>query len=227
MLRLSEEIKVKDINNRYVILCRNVMRLIKRKHETVLCNPTSNSELDMIYERNYMLTFAYLMGQKSVELRSIDKLLSQKLVNGEVNKYIFLNSDDKAYESRNKLKPGRDYFCPDFLIHSSHEKSGGNYEGQYMILEAKTTSKLKQEDFDWDLFKLNLYVEKLNFDTAIFLIVNTSYTAISTMVSNYKYWHSEKLDPTKSVDHNNVIPHIYFLIQGKVTEQPRIYKLII
>ncbi len=62
MLRLSDEIKVKDINNRYVKLCRNVMWLIKRNHETVLCNPSSNSELDKIYERNYMLTFAYLMG---------------------------------------------------------------------------------------------------------------------------------------------------------------------
>lgn len=227
MLRLSGEIKVKDINNRYVKLCRNVMWLIKRDHETVLCNPSPNYELDIIYERNYMLTFAYLMGQKSGGIQSTYEFLSQKLVNGEVNKYIFLNSGEEAYESRNNLKPGRDYFCPDFLIHSSHVNPGENYEGQYMIMEAKTTSKLKQEDFDWDLFKLNLYVEKLNFDTAIFLIVNTSYTDVAEMVNNYNFWHSDKLDPTKQEVQNSDMPHIYFLIQGNVKGQPKIYELIV
>lgn len=227
MLRLSDEIKIKDINNRYVKLCRNVMWLIKRNHETVLCNPISNSELDIIYERNYMLTFAYLMGQKSGEIKSTYEFLSQKLVNGEVNKYIFLNPNDEAYESRNNLKPGREYFCPDFLIHSSHDNSGEDYEGQYMIMEAKTTSKLKQEDFDWDLFKLNLYVEKLNFDTAIFLIINTPHTEIATMVSNYNHWHSKKLDPTEQNVHNNVVPHIFFLIQENVKGQPKIYELLV
>ncbi len=227
MLRLSDEIKVKDINNRYVKLCRNVMWLIKRYHKTVLCNPSQNSELDKIYERNYMLTFAYLMGQKSGGIQSTYEFLSQKLVNGEVNKYIYLDPSDEAFESRNQLKSGREYFCPDFLIHSSHDNSGDNYEGQYMIMEAKTTCNLKQEAFDWDFFKLNLYVEKLNFDTAIFLIVNTSYTDVAEMVNNYRYWHSDKLDPTKREIHNNVIPHIFFLIQGNVKEQPKIYKLTV
>lgn len=227
MIHLSDEIKVKDCKNKYVQLCRHVMRKIKEEHKTVLCNPSSKTELEEIYERNYMLTFAYLMGQKTGKKQSTYNLLSNKLINGEVNKYIFLTSDDEAYESRNALKSGREYFCPDFLIHTSHDNPGENYEGQYMIMEAKTTSKLKQEDFNWDLFKLNLYVEKLDFDTAIYLIVNTSYTDVATMVSNYNYWHSEKLDPKKQNSQRNNTPHIYFLVQGNVKEQPTIYELIV
>ena len=227
MIHLSDEIKVKDCKNKYVKLCSQVMWQIKKRHETVLCNPSSKTELEEIYERNYMLTFAYLLGQKTSGTKSTYTLLSNKLINGEVHKYIYLNTDDDAYESRNLLKPRREYFCPDFLIHTSHNNPGENYEGQYMIMEAKTTSKLKQEDFNWDLFKLNLYVEKLDFDTAIYLIVNTSYKDIATMVSNYNYWHSEKLDPKKQNPQRNNTPHIYFLIQGNVKEHPSIYELIV
>lgn len=225
MLQLSEKINVTNINNRYVKLCRTIMCQIKKDHMKVLSNPSSNPELEQIYERNYILVFSYLMGQKTGR-ESKYKFLSQKLVNGEVNKYISLAPDDDAYKSRNILKPGRQYFCPDFLIHLSHDNPCENYEGQYMIMEAKTTSKLKQEDFDWDLFKLNLYVEKLDFDTAIFLIVNTSCSDVATMVNNYKFWYSDKLDSTKQEAKRND-PHIYFLIQGNVKEEPKIYELIV
>ena len=54
-----------------------------------------------------------------------------------------------------------------------------------------------------------------------------SYKDVAEMVNNYRYWHSDKLDPTKREIHNNVIPHIFFLIQGNVKEQPKIYKLTV
>lgn len=227
MIHLSEKIEVQNCDNKFVKLCRTIMWQIKINHKSVLCNPSTNSELEEIYERNYMLTFAYLMGGKTGSTKSTYNLLSNKLINGEVNKYICLNPDDDAYESRNLLKPGREYFCPDFLIHTSHDNPGENYEGQYMIMEAKTTSKLKQEDFNWDLFKLNLYVEELDFDTAIYLIVNTSFKDIATMITNYNYWHSEKLDPKKQNPQRNNTPHIYFLIQEDVEKQPEIYELFV
>ncbi len=225
MLTLSDRILVKEVRNDYLCLCYNIMHIIKNEHEAVLCNCNlQDPNLEDIYERNYIITFAYLMGQKSKERKYANNLLSDKFVNGEVNKQIFLNPDDPAYEDRNRLKSGREYFCPDFVIHTSHSNSGSNYEGQCLIMEAKTTSNLKQDDFNWDLFKLNLYVEKLDFDTAVYLIVNTTLSDVKKMIRNYTYWHSDKLEIPNQ---KNRVPHIYFLIQEKVDEMPKIYELII
>lgn len=222
MVKLSERIYKKDIlNNKYLVLCYDIMRIIQKDHDAIICKEKAGKLKD-IYERNYIITFAYLMGRKAGE----SKLLSDKFVNGELKKEFILYPQDDDFKTKEKIYPKRNYYCPDFVIHTSHENNG-KYEGQHLIMEAKTTSKLQQREFEWDLFKLNLYVEKSDFDTSVYLIVNTSITEVSSMVDKYNqkgYWYSSKLCGLNR-RRNNKEYHIYFLIQESVDKSPKIFEL--
>lgn len=222
MVKLSDRIYKKDVRkNKYLILCYDIMRIIQKDHKAVVSKPEKDN-LKVIYERNYIITFSYLMGRKA----GYSKLLSDKFVNGEIIKDFILypqNDDDKT---RRRIYPSRKYYCPDFVIHTSHEKSNDNYVGQYLIMEAKTTSELKKKDFYWDLFKLNLYVEKLDYDTAVYLIVNTSVSEVRSMIEEYddkKYWYTSKLHGLNLRQEDK--KHIYFLIQENVEKPPKMYEL--
>jgi hypothetical protein len=200
------------------------MRNIQKDHEAVICKEEAGKLKD-IYERNYIITFAYLMGRKAGE----SKLLSDKFVNGELKKEFILYPQDDDFKTKAKIYPKRNYYCPDFVIHTSHERVNENYNGQHLIMEAKTTSDLKNKDFYWDLFKLNLYVEKLDYDTAVYLIVNTTISEVKSKVERYrknKYWYSPKL---RRLDRrrNDEEHHIYFLIQENVEKAPQIYELTV
>lgn len=222
MVKLSERIYKKDIlRNKYLILCYDIMRTIQKDHDAVICKEDAGN-LNDIYERNYIITFAYLMGRNAGE----SKLLSNKFVNGELKKDIVLDSQNDDYKTKAKIYPKRNYYCPDFVIHTSHGNNG-KYEGQHLIMEAKTTSKLQQKEFEWDLFKLNLYVEYLDFDIAVYLIVNTSIAEVSSMVDKYNqkgFWCSSKLCGLNR-RRNNKEYHIYFLIQESVDKSPKIFEL--
>lgn len=225
MVKLSDRIFKKDVSkNKYLILCYDIMRIIQKDHHAVICKQKAG-ELKDIYERNYVITFSYLMGKEAGKSR----LLSDMFVNGELKKEFILYPQNEDYKTREKIKPGRMFYCPDFVIHTSHKKTNKKYKGQHIIMEAKTTSGLKKEDFYWDLFKLNLYIEKLDFDTAVYLIVNTSISDVSAMVDEYNennYWYTSKIRKLKRLK-NKKEHHIYFLIQESVEKQPKIYELIL
>lgn len=225
MVKLSDRIFKKDVcSNKYLILCYDIMRIIQKDHRAVICKENAG-EIKDIYERNYIITFSYLMGRKA----GYSKLLSDKFVNGEIVKKFILYPQNHDYETREEIKPGRKYYCPDFVIHTSHEKSNKKYNGQFLIMEAKTTSELEKEEFYWDLFKLNLYVEKLDYDTAVYLIVNTSISEVSAMVDEYNeknFWYTSKIGNIQRSKKNKE-HHIYFLIQESVEKQPKIYELIV
>ena len=73
---------------------------------------------------------------------------------------------------------------PDFVVHESHEK---DYEidGQKIIIEAKTTNHLIEMDFWWDLLKLNVYIDELKFENAIYIIVNANKNDVDNYVKSY------------------------------------------
>ena len=118
MVKLSDRIFKKDVrNNKYLILCYDIMRIIQKDHETVVSKPEEDNLIG-IYERNYIITFSYLMGRKA----GYSKLLSDKFVNGELKKEFNLNPLDEDCKTRDRLKPDSKFYCPDFVIHTSHEK---------------------------------------------------------------------------------------------------------
>ena len=76
---------------------------------------------------------------------------------------------------------------PDFIIHK--EQGNRDRENQLLIAEVKTEANLTFAKFAWDFFKLNLYLEKFDFQTACFIVVNNNPTIIRSYVSRYLREH--------------------------------------
>lgn len=73
---------------------------------------------------------------------------------------------------------------PDFIIHKSQaDKTPDN---QRFIAEVKTERGLPFNRFAWDFFKLNIYVEKLNFQVVCFLAINVDFEKIAEYLAQYK-----------------------------------------
>lgn len=72
---------------------------------------------------------------------------------------------------------------PDFIIHKNQKDV--NSDNQLLIAEVKTEKQLSYKKFVWDFFKLNLYLEKLNFQNGIFLTVNCSKKIILSHLKTY------------------------------------------
>jgi hypothetical protein len=72
---------------------------------------------------------------------------------------------------------------PDFFIHK--DQTDKNSENQKLIMEFKTESNLPINRFMWDFFKLNLYLEKFNYQLAIFVSINNSKERIKGLLNQY------------------------------------------
>lgn len=72
---------------------------------------------------------------------------------------------------------------PDFIIHKN--QTDKEFESQRLIAEVKTENTLSYKKFVWDFFKLNIYVEKFNFQNGVFLSINTKQASIESFIDNY------------------------------------------
>jgi hypothetical protein len=72
---------------------------------------------------------------------------------------------------------------PDFFIHK--DQNDRNPKNQRLIIEFKTEFNLPENRFMWDFFKLNLYLEKYNFQTACFVGINNSRQRIGDYLFEY------------------------------------------
>ena len=103
-------------------------------------------------------------------LRLIDSnLLSNCKINGEITKrFELIQPDTYGIKTDTNFEEEKKYkMTPDMVIHQSQ----GNTEGQYLILEVKN-SKNRVTSIDWDLYKLLVYTEKLEFEIGVYLQVN-------------------------------------------------------
>ncbi len=108
-------------------------------------------------------------------------------------KYIYSDQNDPEVEfGYNKLEKlyghevGKEFeftTIPDFFIHKDEmDKEEHNQE---MILEFKTELDLPEKRFAWDLFKLNLYIEKFNYQFGGFICLNNPKKKIEDYLLNY------------------------------------------
>ncbi|WP_448698145.1 hypothetical protein ACFGVR_15090 [Mucilaginibacter sp. AW1-3] len=72
---------------------------------------------------------------------------------------------------------------PDFFIHASEFDQ--NRLNQELIVEVKTEQDLSYPRFAWDFFKLTLYLNMYNFQTAVFLSVNSPQALIDHYIARY------------------------------------------
>ena len=114
------------------------------------------------------------------------------------------------------LKSNKIETIPDLVIHNSHNpKSGDSGEGQFLVLEAKTTKRLGEHYFMRDFFKLNLYLSRLQFKNAVSLVINKPAKIIDGYIETYKkknlYWYNEVKSKLRLFIQEKDIPEMYKL----------------
>ena len=106
------------------------------------------------------------------QLRLLDRgSLPNYSINGEIPKQLqFPSIGDYGIYTNIKYDftdIDKHRITPDIVIHESQE----NKDGQHLIIEVKN-SKNKVTTIDWDLYKLLVYVDKLNFKKGVYIQVN-------------------------------------------------------
>lgn len=196
---------IEDIrHSKYLYMMFKSMRRIGRKMGSVLVRMDNDEPINIaINERNYIIFLSYTLGSlKGGKIGKYNKKLSSvDYINGEIYKQIKLVSDGDANDAYNdfvdlknrKQKKeicdkveSRDYVNtrPDFVIHDNHIKQCED-SGQKLIVEAKTTNRLDEVDFCWDLLKLNVYINEFHFQNAIYMLVNTNIDQIEHLLDVY------------------------------------------
>ena len=223
LLNITEKNLAKE-NYPYIVF--KAMCSIRDYRDIVLI--TTKFKKDLIYERNYVLSLIYQIG-----LSNTNEFISGAFVNGEIVKKINYKEDQicKAFNKLVSLRPkpkGKkekknnrirkaEYsnVMPDFLIHTSHNTSFTRDE-QLLIVEVKTACDLKKDEFFWDFFKLNVYLDQLLYQNAIYIILNTSVDVIDTFLKEYV----KKIKYTSKEASNRLC----FFVQDDIKENIQIFK---
>lgn len=197
--------------------------IVKKCYEalgTIKNNEIYDKKESKIYERNFVITFAFHLGQKI----STD-IFHENLFGGEVYKEV--SKDEKVNKALSLLmKKDKDKedkyeilrFIPDFVIHNSHNKEDNSSANQHVVIEVKTKKRLLTREFYWDLFKLILCINKLKYRNAIYIIDNTEMSRIENMITSYRCAIKYSLLPRRK-------RHLYFLIREPEQTSFELYEL--
>ena len=202
---------ITEFDSNFASTCFQAMKSMQNKLERM------QNEEGKIDEENYVMELSGYIGK---EIESNDFLLG-----GELRKEI-TTSNKALQDLMHRLK--REYKSdilsnttvkPDYVIHYSVKRDELSNDTQKLVIEAKTTNKLTQDNFSWDLYKLMAYVSELSFQTAVFLILNTSKNKIEKFLNGYK---KQKL-PVIRIPKGSLL----FFIQDSTNSDPKPYFLIV
>lgn len=197
------------------ILNEDLRVCVKSLKDISLKKITRNDEslnLNSLYERNVIISLAYNYGCKYHDSSTEQSL--DILINGEIQKKIInLGKAKQTYKSIKKTEmPEEINVYPDFIIHTDYS----NKKDQKLILEAKATRNLLYNDFKWDFFKLNFYIESLDFKTAVYLIIGLDETKIQKRVDSYC--------SIENVYLANKIENLFIISIEDIESKPNVYK---
>ncbi len=206
----------------YPKLCYEAMVCIANNMQIV---KNVESPQSSILERNYIISLVFEMGKLIAkdEIHNNDDLIfntEKQFIGGETNKYIDVTDNDLQRTCNDldiNIANNKIEVIPDLVVHNSHNPSSGvSGDGQYLIIEAKTTRKLGSYAFMKDFFKLNAYLAGLHFDKAIYLLLNSDARKIDDYLGKYlgeNFYLYEYKDK------------ILFFVQEEAQPLPCIYKL--
>lgn len=226
-LKCIEPIEILDGIGVFAQKCFDAMKQLKYTPEVI---EDTDVTTPSIQERNYILSLVYKIGVGDardchVEEQKDDGIFhlntSGFFVNGETTKYISLDNPvvKKTCEDLEfAITEKGIQVIPDLVIHNSHNpKSAENKKNQVLVIEAKTTRTLGRFAFMKDFFKLNAYMAELQFQKAVYLIVNTNESKVDDMIEEYinsKYFLFEHRHES-----------LFFFIQESIDSEPKVYKL--
>ena len=198
----------------YVSMCFDAMRSLAGRWYLVA---DSENEKATVLERNYVLSLVFQLGRMTNHNSEFGTIF---FPSGENNKYIDNNLKEisETYKDLYEKELRHSYeVIPDLVIHSSHDKRAKDSNGQRVILEAKTTQALSKVAFFKDFFKLNVYLCSLNYDNAIYLIINTEKERIEELIKLYLRNNLFKV--------KEKLENLRFFIQENKDAPPCVYRL--
>lgn len=203
-----------DACNDHLKMCLSALNSIKKED---VCSPG-----DKIYERNFMMNFAYQFGVHSASASNCigTEQIYYNIISGEIGKNISSDETLRNWCQTNLEKTFSDRTScvfPDFVIHDNH--IGCRTECQHLIVEAKTTRNLQCSQFAWDFAKLNKYVSKLNFQSSVYLIVGIDENKVNSFLDKFsRYSQFPGIETSLS--------NIYIIIKKDMNAKVQLYKVI-
>ena len=167
----------------YAAICFEAM--MKLSENSYLVTDSESGDDKPILERNYVLSMVFQMGKNTKEDSNFG---TNVFPSGENNKNIkiYLDEIKSTYKDLYEKELLTSFeVIPDLVIHTSHNPQSGYSNSQFVAIEAKTTKNLGKIAFMRDLFKLNVYLCDLNYNNAIYLIVNTPNDKIENLIRHY------------------------------------------
>ncbi|MDQ8141495.1 hypothetical protein [Chryseobacterium sp. CFS15] len=153
---------------------------------------TIDSKRSTTYENNFVtkLNEQYAILSYKKEILEPDELtrhfqIPKKFIFSE---YKDVEIEEAAYKIEMILDKEADLIeelnlIPDFFIHKNQGDT--NPDNQRLIAEVKTERELPYKRFLWDFFKLTIYLNKYNFQNAVFLCIHTRKDTILKYIDQY------------------------------------------
>lgn len=212
IINFLNPIKENDLNTQVNLLFRAMKEL--RNAPGKIANIDSK-EITII-ERNYVCSIIYQLGKYSNSpwFPFSDSIL----IGGDINKYI--EAHEKEIRSTGvdlEFSFDGDKFMviPDLIIHGNHNPNSRNGKDQFVAVEVKSASYLGIVPFEKDFFKLNTYLTRLNYQNAIYIIINSNKDIVNQRIKQYidnnYFVISERLND------------LYFIIQESIEAEPIAY----
>lgn len=148
-------------------------------------NGTLNKDSNELksYERRFMIQFS-IQYSKILENHTNSVYIGTQADFEIPKKYIYSSESDErirdTFEKLNKKESKSNlnseimfkYFTtiPDFLIHKSQENNDNEF--QKLIIEAKTNPNPSKVEIFKDIFHINIYAEKYNYQNCVILLIN-------------------------------------------------------
>lgn len=182
-----------------------------------------NKKASTIYENNFVtqLNAQYAVLNYANEITEPRELTRQMQI---PKKFIFSEYNDveiekAAYKIETILDKEADLIeelnlIPDFFIHK--DQGDTNPDNQRLIAEVKTERELPYKRFIWDFFKLTIYLNKYNFQNAVFLCIHTRKDTILKYIDQYI---KERLYLPKSYS------KLYIIIKENFSAKPEVFTL--
>jgi len=182
-----------------------------------------NKKVSTTYENNFV---TQLNAQYAV-LNYANKITEPRELTRQLQipkKFIFSEHNDMeiekaAYKIETILDKEADLIeelnlIPDFFIHKDQDDM--STENQRLIAEVKTERELPYKRFLWDFFKLTIYLNKYNFQNALFLCIHTRKDTILKYINQYI---KERLYLPKSYS------KLYIIIKENFSANPEVFTL--
>ena len=141
-----------------------------------------NTSESTIVTQLYLKLFPRLRQSGLITNRRLDVNSTKRIIFDQYNvNQNYEHSYNKVFNQKFYNEINR---VPDLVLHQSSLDMA--IENQILLCEVKCTENLNQNQFNRDLFKINLYHQELNFQNSCYIILNLEPQVIKDMYENYK-----------------------------------------